>query len=420
MIMANVGRVVGSRIYAGDATTASEIASYLQNQNIVPLVYDLFIGTNGDLWQYQAISGNNAWAKLLNLKGAPGTFAISKVYPSVSAMNAGFATDGVPMGGLVIIDTGNVDDEDNAKMYVKEESGYVYLTDLSGAKGIQGVPGEKGEPGVPGVGIVSITKTATNGLVDTYTILLSNNNTSTFTVTNGERGETGATGAPGQPGESGVTSIDVVGYTEDGNGNTDTTIRVTYAGGTTSQFIVKVKNGINGTNGQDGANGVSIAEVNSQGYADAGNGYTENNVQIVYSNASTSSVKFYAKNGENGQNGQDGTNGQDGVGIASITKTSTSGLVDTYTITLTNGNTYSFTVTNGAKGDTGATGATGVPGVAGVGITNITKTNTNGLVDTYTILYTNGNSTTFTVTNGQNGTNGQGGVSIVSATITAV
>lgn len=39
-----------------------------------------------------------------------------------------------------------------------------------------------------------------------------------------------------------------------------------------------------------------------------------------------------------------------GVGIESIAKTGTSGLVDTYTITLTNGETYSFTVTNGSSG----------------------------------------------------------------------
>lgn len=39
-----------------------------------------------------------------------------------------------------------------------------------------------------------------------------------------------------------------------------------------------------------------------------------------------------------------------GVGIESIAKTGTSGLVDTYTITLTNGETYTFTVTNGSGG----------------------------------------------------------------------
>lgn len=49
-------------------------------------------------------------------------------------------------------------------------------------------------------------------------------------------------------------------------------------------------------------------------------------------------------------------NGSKGVGIAHIAKTSTSGLVDTYTITLTNEDTYTFTVTNGKDGEDGEDG----------------------------------------------------------------
>ena len=95
--------------------------------------------------------------------------------------------------------------------------------------------------------------------------------------------------------------------------------------------------------------------------------------------------------------------GATGNGIASIAKTGSSGsnpVVDTYTVTYTDGNTFTFTVTNGIKGDTGATGATGA---TGNGIQSVYKTGTSGLVDTYTILFTNGNTTTFEVTNGQNG-----------------
>ena len=68
-------------------------------------------------------------------------------------------------------------------------------------------------------------------------------------------------------------------------------------------------------------------------------------------------------------------------GISSIAKTSTSGLVDTYTITYTDGTTSTFQVNNGN------------------GISSITKTATAGEVDTYTINYTNGTTSTFTVTN---------------------
>ena len=63
--------------------------------------------------------------------------------------------------------------------------------------------------------------------------------------------------------------------------------------------------------------------------------------------------------------GGSGTPGKDGVGIDRIEKTSTQGLVDTYTIYLTDDRTYTFTVKNGAKGDKGDTGETGPQGTAG-------------------------------------------------------
>lgn len=81
--------------------------------------------------------------------------------------------------------------------------------------------------------------------------------------------------------------------------------------------------------------------------------------------------------------------------------------------------TFSFGLPRGAKGDTGATGETGN------GISNIRKTSTSGLVDTYTITYTDGTTTTFTVTNGQNGTGSvadvwQNGVSVLDGTVAKV
>lgn len=54
--------------------------------------------------------------------------------------------------------------------------------------------------------------------------------------------------------------------------------------------------------------------------------------------------------GQPGINGTDGSNGKNGVGIVNIEKTKTEGLVDTYTIYLSDGSTYTFTVTNGTNG----------------------------------------------------------------------
>ena len=76
-----------------------------------------------------------------------------------------------------------------------------------------------------------------------------------------------------------------------------------------------------------------------------------------------------------------------GNGIASISKTSTSGLVDTYTITFDNGTTTTYAVANGK------------------GVSSIAKTGTAGLVDTYTITYNDGSTSTYTVTNGKGITN---------------
>lgn len=75
-------------------------------------------------------------------------------------------------------------------------------------------------------------------------------------------------------------------------------------------------------------------------------------------------------------------------GIQSIAKLSTSGLVDTYRITLADTTTFDFVVNNGR------------------GITSISKTSTSGLVDTYTIRYNNGTTSTFTVKNGAKGDKG--------------
>ena len=51
-------------------------------------------------------------------------------------MYFGYSTDEVPIGGFVVIETGDVDDEDNAKLFIKGNLEYEYITDLSGAQGM--------------------------------------------------------------------------------------------------------------------------------------------------------------------------------------------------------------------------------------------------------------------------------------------
>lgn len=86
------------------------------------------------------------------IQGEPGKpFTIAKTYSSIDEMNAGYSSDGVDEGSFVIIDTGNVDDEDNAKLYLKGSSDYTYITDLSGMQGMRGEQGIQGVQGIQGI-----------------------------------------------------------------------------------------------------------------------------------------------------------------------------------------------------------------------------------------------------------------------------
>lgn len=84
-------------------------------------------------------------------KGEKGdAFSIAKIYESIESMNEGFASDDVKTGQFVMINTNDVENPDDAKLYVKGESAYEYVTDLSGAAGIQGPKGDTGAQGEQG------------------------------------------------------------------------------------------------------------------------------------------------------------------------------------------------------------------------------------------------------------------------------
>ena len=78
-----------------------------------------------------------------------------------------------------------------------------------------------------------------------------------------------------------------------------------------------------------------------------------------------------------------GTPGPAGVGIQKIEKTGTEGLVDTYTITYTNGQTTTYTVTNGADGEKGDTGDKGEKGEKGEPGQNATDDQVEKAVEKY-------------------------------------
>ena len=104
-------------------------------------------GEKGDAFTY----GDFTAEQLAALKGEKGDpFTFSKVYDSVPAMNAAYASDDVPLGGFVLINTGSAEDEENAKMYMTGDSSYLFVVDMSGAQGPQGIQGEKGDTGDTG------------------------------------------------------------------------------------------------------------------------------------------------------------------------------------------------------------------------------------------------------------------------------
>ena len=89
--------------------------------------------------------------------------------------------------------------------------------------------------------------------------------------------------------------------------------------------------------------------------------------------------------GEKGENGKDGKDGE------------------SPTITISDDG---YWVINGVKSNVKATGEEGQKGKDGVSIQNIEKTSTSGSVDTYTITYSDGSTSTFKVTNGVDGSQG--------------
>lgn len=129
--------------------------------------------------------------------------------------------------------------------------------------------------------------------------------------------------------------------------------------------------------------------------------------------------------GDKGDKGDTGAAAGFGTPTASAT-TIAAGSSATASVTASGSNTskvFAFTFgipkgEKGAKGDTGATGPTGPTGPAGSSIQSIARTSGTGeagSTDTYTITLTNGNTTTFQVKNGNDGK----GLAMRKATLTA-
>ncbi|MGN0818697.1 MAG: hypothetical protein ACI4L9_06985, partial [Candidatus Coproplasma sp.] len=282
-----------------------------------------------------------------------------------------------------------------------------------------------GSDGADGRGIVRIEKTATVGLVDTYTIYYSDDTTSTFTVTNGQNG--GADGADGQDGitphigtngnwyigetDTGVKAVGTDGATgatgaagADGADGREIIIRINpttneweykYEGeeNWTSLGVVatgeKGDKGENGENGEDGKTPkLRINEATNEWEVSYDDGETWTSLGI----------KATGVDGSDGTDGKDGSDGKDGAD-GKTPQLRINETTNEWEVSYDEGGTWTSLGVKaiGEKGDKGDKGEDGR------GIVSVEKTCTDGLIDVYTITFTDGTSTTFLVTNGADG-----------------
>lgn len=110
-------------------------------------------------------------------------FTIVKTYPSIQAMQDDYNNPEVKTGQFVMIDTGDVENEEDSRLYLKGNTEWKFISDLSGAQGIQGLSAyqvavQHGFEGTEAEWLISLK---------------------------GEKGETGPKGDKGDTGEKGAT-----------------------------------------------------------------------------------------------------------------------------------------------------------------------------------------------------------------------
>ena len=242
-----------ARIIAVDASTVEgeATASIIEDERGATLSLGIPRGPQG-IQGVEGPQGEQGIQGIQGPKGDPGeAFKVSKTYASVEAMQAGFAEDGLPNGSFVIIDTGNVEDPDNASLWCKGDSAYVYIADLSGMAGIRGPEGPQGPEGPTGPKGDSFT--------GAFASIEGGNGTPRVDVTVEGEGQSKSLrfifhnlqGPKGDRGDDGVSPTARVEQTPTG-----ATLTVTDGSGTTT---AQLSNGKDGVRPKPGA-GISVAE----------------------------------------------------------------------------------------------------------------------------------------------------------------
>lgn len=332
--------------------------------------------------------------------------------------------------------------------------------------------------------VTDVSLASSSGGTDTYSMTFSDGTTATFTVKNGTDGNTPqlringetnfwevsydngatwtplgvkATGENGQDGSDGITPQLRI--------NNETNYwEVSYDNGATWASLNVKATGENGQDGNDGVSPKLTIGADDYWYVSYDNGQSwqplgvkQSGSVITGADGKTPQLRINTETNFWEVSYDDGASWASlgvkatGTGIMSIGKTDTNGNVDTYTVTLTNGDEYTFTVANGINGVNGSDGedGTGIAsaviddngklvitlsdgsvldlgavkgkdgenGADGKGISTIAFDHSDGNTDTYIITYTDNTTSTFTITNGADGQNGADGVGIRSAAV---
>ena len=242
----------------------------------------------------------------------------------------------------------------------KGETGATGPQGPKGETGPQGIQGPKGEDGTTYYTWIKYADTPTSGMSDNPTgktyIGIAYNKSTTIESTNysdyawslikgdkgdkgdtgatGPQGETGATGPQGPKGETGATGPQGP-QGEQGIQGEQGPKGDTGATGPQGEQGIQGETGLQGPKGDTGPQGPK-GETGAQGETGA--------------TGKQGPKGDTGPQGPQGEQGIQGERGETGNGILSVEKTATVDNVDTYTITFTNGTTYSYQVTNGEDG----------------------------------------------------------------------
>lgn len=320
------------------------------------------------------------------IKAIGDAFTITKTYASIEAMQADYSNPEVGIGQFVMIDTGDVNNPEDSQLYLKGDTEWKFISDLSGAQGIQGLSAYQ----------VAVQEGFVGSEEDWIASLKGEKGD---TGDKGDKGDTGEKGDPfvysdftpeqleslkGEKGDPGNAATITVGETITLEPGSDALVENT---GNENEAVLKfsIPKGEKGDKGDKGDTGEGVnikgeltseSELPTEGQP--GDAYVIDGNLYVYvgeggsvvSNPKWSNVgNIKGPQGETGPQGEPGPQGNPGVDGAAATieiGTVSSSEPGTEPTVINSGDStnavFNFTIPKGEKGDQGIQGEKGDPG----------------------------------------------------------